>query len=283
MANTRSAHAAPRAALACCLVTMVLVTPGLAQEPGQQEFYHDFRGRPLPPELVLYQAVASNLVQIEPEGLRITLPADFRHPAGGVGVRTTFAVRGDFEATATVEIVHLEPPPRGAGAGIGIAIDASGKGTQLRRVIGAKGNPSLLSTGFVQGFKGPQWGKEYRSQCADTLLRLRLARTGTQVHYAWAPGKTGDDFVEVHQDDFGTDDIDHVRVMALNAQQPCLVDVRVLDLRIRTSQQGNVTPPATPPASRSWLAAAILVGLVLTLLLASGVALLVYRQRQSQA
>lgn len=282
MLLTRAARILATRVLAWCLLTVVFIPSGLAQEPAKQEFYHDFRGRPLPPELVLYQAEEENLVQAEPGGLRITLPADYHHPAGGVGVRTNFAVRGDFEATATLELVRINAPPRGSGAGVGIAVDTPTKGKQLRRVVGAKGNPNLLVTGFVLAGKGQHWDKEYRTPCPDNLLRLRLARSGTTLHYAWAPGLVGDNFVELHQEDIGTDDVDHVKVMALNAQKPCLVDVRLLELRIRSGPQGNAAAPAPAGPSRSWLAAAIVIGMMLTLVLTLGVVLVIYKQRQSQ-
>ena len=48
---------------------------------------------------------------------RITLPATYIHPWGGVGFQTAIAVAGDFEITATVDILHADRPPTGIGVG----------------------------------------------------------------------------------------------------------------------------------------------------------------------
>ena len=79
-------------------------------------YYHDFRGRPLPAELTRFQ-VNDNLLQFEPQGLRITFPKTYGHPLGGVGVETGKA-QGDFDITATVEVLSLEPPKGGPGMAV---------------------------------------------------------------------------------------------------------------------------------------------------------------------
>jgi hypothetical protein len=109
-------------------------------------YYHDFRGRPLPAEWTPFPADEEGFLQVEPPGLRITLPKAYRHPTGGVGVKTIARIRGDFEVTATVEIIDLEPPPKGSGAGVGVSVDTPTKSEQLRRVVGAKGKHAILWT-----------------------------------------------------------------------------------------------------------------------------------------
>jgi len=56
----------------------LLALPGTRGVRGAEElpseFYHDFRGRPLPPELLPVNSQEGPLFQFEPEGLRISIP-----------------------------------------------------------------------------------------------------------------------------------------------------------------------------------------------------------------
>jgi hypothetical protein len=75
--------------------------------------------------------------------------------------------------------------------------------------------------------------KQFLSPCAEQVVRLRLKREGDAVQCLWAPHDAGDNFKKIRQIEFGTQDIESVRVFAFNNQVPCRVDVRALDLRIR--------------------------------------------------
>src|SRR5262245_20020573 len=71
-----------------------------AQQPAEDrkyphEVHFDFRGKPLPPELILTPAGSERFVKSEPEGLRITLPKD-RSDLSPVAVGTRSGIKGDF-------------------------------------------------------------------------------------------------------------------------------------------------------------------------------------------
>src|SRR5438874_1689046 len=68
-----------------------------AARAGTVEFYHDFRGQPLPAELTWFNAADGKFFRQEPEGLRIVIPRTWIHPWGGIGFRTSFGFGGDFE------------------------------------------------------------------------------------------------------------------------------------------------------------------------------------------
>src|SRR4051794_27175495 len=65
----RRAGSAARRGAACLCVGMALLPSCVrAQEPAN-DFYHDFRGRPVPPELAPFGEGVSAMIRVEPEGL----------------------------------------------------------------------------------------------------------------------------------------------------------------------------------------------------------------------
>ncbi len=82
-----------------------------------KEFHHDFRGKPLPAEFGLFQVNDDKLVQIEPEGLRIRMLRPFTSPGYGIGVRTNFGFKGDFDVTVAFELLQMDMPPASPKAG----------------------------------------------------------------------------------------------------------------------------------------------------------------------
>ncbi len=253
---------------------MVLAGSGFAQPPGgdkeyPKEVYFDFRGKPLPPELLLRPDGAERFVRTEPEGLRVTLPKN-RDNLEPVKVSTRFGVQGDFEITATVEILQAErlsPGAWGAGAALFLnRAEPANQGASFARVSRPEGKEVVLYDLF-----GKPGEVDVNSQpCPDKLVRLRLKRSGSQISYLLATGLQGENFEELSPKTFGRDDIQQVTVRVMTGRQPYSVDARLIDLRVRS---GRV--PATPVAAptdvpqepqtgfrwKLWLAAAI-VGLV---------------------
>jgi hypothetical protein len=103
------------------LVVLVTLQPGLpAFQPaaGPVDVLCDFRAEVLPPQLELVSDPEGEHVRPSPAGLEITILKPWIHPWGGVGVRTAFGLRGDFEVTATYEILQADPPTDGFGVGV---------------------------------------------------------------------------------------------------------------------------------------------------------------------
>jgi DNA-directed RNA polymerase subunit RPC12/RpoP len=129
--------------------------------------------------------------------------------------------------------------------------------------------------------KNPDW-KHGSVSCTVDVLRMRLKRTGATLHFLWAPGAVGDDFVEVHEKDFGADDIEHVRLFALNGRQPCNVDVRLIDLRIRSAGQADTPLPTAPKTeTKGWWAAGLIGALGVILSFAAAAWLLARKRRRA--
>ncbi|HWG45897.1 MAG TPA: protein kinase [Gemmataceae bacterium] len=258
------------------------------------DYYHDFRNRPLPAELTPLHPEDSQLLRVEPEGLRITLPrTPSKYPGEGVGVQTTFGFQGDFEVTATVEVLQLAPPPSGHGAGVGIFVETGPQLAYLERFIFRNGQNAVLYGRRRPDpiTKRPLWSQN-GPPCPDNLLRLRLKRTGAMISYWWAPGSAGDDFEEVSwsrsEIEFGSDPVQYVRLTAGNGRTECPLDARLIDLRIRSGlSAGDLSAgdlpaddgPETSPrktARMLWL----VISLGIALLVGVGMAVWQIRRRQ---
>jgi hypothetical protein len=211
----------------------------------QDMLAHDFRGEKLLPEgLTYYNDGDSDFIKTEPDGTRITLPLGYQHPWGGVGFQMKRQFSGDFEVTATVEILRADVPRAGFGVGAAVRIEKVGYPN-----TGSPGTAAASTLARIVKPGGDQvasWDIHYAAHpgeqliyaaggapCSDSSGRLRLRRVGTMIYYEWARGATGDNFEEIDKREFGLEDVARVRLTALNGQQRIPVDVRLLDLRIR--------------------------------------------------
>jgi ribosomal protein S27E len=211
------------------------------------EFYHDFRKGPLPANIEWFQANKENVARLEPEGLRITLPRDWMHPYGGVGVSTTFGIQGDCEITTTYEILEAEEPPMGSyGVGVSLRVHYGPKElSNLSRVVRAGGRQIVLWNRAIE-VDGKQKFPEDRVDCTDRIGRLRMKRVGTMLHYLRAAGEAGEEFQEAGKVEIGANEIRRVQLVGINGRQPVSADVRFIDLRIRSD--GPLPAPGEAPA-----------------------------------
>jgi hypothetical protein len=269
------------------------------------EFYHDFRGKALPAELEMFGKGIEEFARSEPAGFRITLPKE-RDTYGPVGVKTTFAVRGDFEITVAVEILKVETPKSNFGVGATMYVnkaDAPTEGSTIGRLMRPGDRETVVwdrSPGVKYKFDGSD------VPCDAKVVRLRLKRTGTSWMHQWAPGLLGEEFVNLHPPfEFGADDLKQVTLRCATGGQPCSADVRFLELRVRSGGRSAHVPAVAPenpvktdappkteaPATSvktgmpgGWLLAVLALGMVLTVVLVVVAAVwLVLRQRQGGA
>ena len=225
---------------------------GAAQEPIDkkdklaQEYLNPLKGQPDDlRKLALVGPDAKEVVTLEPEGLRIRLPAGFEGERLMHGVNSGMIAKGDFEITASFEVLR-EP-------GLG---EAGDKGTKVHLLVTAT-NPASDLAGFsrhVKG-KGPTKYTAWRNQWDDatrknkqkfkgfdvkgTKWRFRLTRAGSTLSYYLA--EEGDaDFRRLQQHDYVEDDVKDIRVVAQTGGPLAALDVRVTDLRIRAESLPNL-------------------------------------------
>src|SRR5688572_9296660 len=216
--------------------------------PGKlaQEYVNPLKG---PPEdlrkLALIAPDDREFMTLEPEGLRIRLPAGFEGERKMHGVNSGMIAKGDFEITASFEVLR-EPGPGEAGD----------KDTKVHLLLNVNRPPWDLA-GFTRHLKakGPTKYSTWRNQWDDatrknkqkfkafdvkgTKWRFRLARTGATLSYFLA--EEGDpDFRLLQQYDFVEDDVKDIRLVASTGGPLAALDVRITDLRIRAESLPNL-------------------------------------------
>jgi len=235
------------------LVFAVVVVLALSGSTALGEnHYFDFRSRSLPDNLILFNAPEGNkIIRPENEGLRISIPESYIHPYGGIGAMTTFGVKGDFEITATYEILQADKPTTGFGVGLSLRVhkqEPSKEVANIARLVRAKGQQIVLCNRSLElPGKKPQY-PEFRTPCTDKIGRLRLKRVGTALTYSHANGAIGEKFDEIHTLEFGADQIRRVDLVGMTGRQPCNMDARFLDLRIQDESVQALDQPQTGQA-----------------------------------
>jgi hypothetical protein len=224
----------------------MLCTIGQADEYAQ-DFHHDFRGTELPEEL--RRQPGHHPMTFEKEGLRITLPRD-RKTTGQVGVVTTFPIKGNFEITAAYEILHADQPTEGWGVGATLYVhadDEPGKNTAgIYRLNRVKGVQTIHWDSAVIDADGQRDYKSDRIASDIKLFRLRMTRNKRTLTFFWAPGLAGDDFREIGKREFIGDDLRTVTLNTTTGNQRYDLDVRFIDLRIRSSVKSLSEPELAP-------------------------------------
>ncbi len=213
--------------LTTSLLVLAAVLPG--QAPGQ-DFTHNFRGgNPLPERMQL--TGHDDLVEVTPEeeGLRIKIAAN--RGKDGAGVETRFPISGDFEITASYEILSADRPGVGYGVGVNLSIspaDWKSKRASLGRFWKVQ-NGSGFSALFMSR---AQEANKAAWEPTETLKgQLRLRRAGAKLVYL-VNVDLGQPFREICQVEYGTDNIDMFRFVANPGNSPAAVDVRLLDLQM---------------------------------------------------
>ncbi len=259
--------------LVCLLLAVLgLVTAlGMLAElpPGQPaatDFYQDFRRRQEPqPPLKLIGTEADAVTRSEEEGFRITLAAS-RKTKQPVGVVPEFPLVGDFEITATYELLAAAQPTRGIGMAVALNVASNNpyKFAKLGRFVRVKEGNVYLAETFL---KNSPADSRVSSEATEAKRgQLRLIRQGSTLSFLVADG-AGADFRQILRAPFGTDDVTIVRFIVNNNDSPAAVDARLVDLRIRSSS-GSGGPTAAAGSRpdlrlRGWLLGALLLGMVL--------------------
>jgi DNA-directed RNA polymerase subunit RPC12/RpoP len=272
--------------LSSSLLVLAALLP--AQQPPR-ELYQDFRDRrPLSSALTLFGRDVEDVVKREKEGLRVTLPKD-ETQTWGWGVAADFTLSGDFEITGAYEWLTVEQPLK-AGKKVGVSLQVAPneqrpKWAQVGRYLRPQGGVHAVEywdKAIPNSYAAPGRPTEARTG------QLRLVREGSMMSY-YAKEGSENEFQKIYEREFGKDDLAFVRFVAANNTNPTTVDVRLLDLRIRsdsvpvTADQVSLSAASgeTETPSKNGLTGMWLLGSALVLAMVMVLGLWVYA-RQSR-
>jgi RNA polymerase sigma factor (sigma-70 family) len=216
--------------------------------PSQVELYEDFRGARLPgPGFSMMGLDPDVTCQPEEGGLHITIPASqTRRPHAGLELNTL--IKGNLEIIAGYEILHADHPTVGSGVGFELYVHTDTPTLErlgwfrVNRVN--QGESYMVSRGRTEDGKN-----QYKNTCFPTAARsgrLKLTRRGTEVR-SWAAEGAAGPFQELYQSELGAADVNKVWVAAYVGWSQHGVDLRLVDLKIRSGLADN--EPALAPVS----------------------------------
>jgi hypothetical protein len=286
------------------LLVLALLLPGQA---SGADFVHDFRRGNMPPRDRMVLNGMDSMVEATPEdgGLRIKILAN--RGKAGAGMQTKFSLTGDFEITASYEILSADKPTKGYGVGVYLTISPAAwkdKRAALARCWTVQGGSGFQPVIIISG---PEPINKSGWEKSETMTgQLRLRREEAKLFYLVNEGME-QPFREIFQCDYGKDDIDLVRLVANPGSSPAAIDIRLLDVRMRWGGLPNhdktapsLAPPLAPsrappvgtaaggeapdaqmnPPSKGRLATSLFVVIVIALSLASALGLVVYVRRR---
>ena len=143
-------------------------------------------------------------------------------------------MHGDFEVTASFEILKAEKPLEGGGVGPELylrTIDGWSTFVAMTRMLRVDDDEPELTAVWGERIDGqPRYHLKHEKTDLKAC-RFRIARAGPTVRYLVAP-KDSDSFREVSRNEFGTKDLDMVRIMG-QVHGSSALDVLWKDLTIR--------------------------------------------------
>lgn len=206
----------------------------------KDRFHCDFRGANFDEARLRLEGNSTKPIP-EPEGLRIKLPAGPR-TGKQPGVRSRFVIGGDFEITASYEILSADQPEtrrKNVGAWLRIETvripamlpEAGYEKATIRGVLGDQ-NEYLFVTNHMKATTGIPSDAVQRTTGQGRQAKLRLVRAGSMLQFFVAEGDEGK-FREIRRVDFSRDDIQYVALTAESTDAKVAAEVRWLDLDVR--------------------------------------------------
>jgi serine/threonine protein kinase len=226
--------------------------PDAPSRSASEVFYQDFRDKkPVVDHFFMMGTDWEKIIAPEREGLRVNLPATrkVQRTMRGIGLGTNLPVAGDFQITATYELLSAgTPASSNEAAGVDLFVQRAGFGrfnTQQGPV-------------YEMGVRASS--KKQRVPTAATKGQLRLARAGSILSYLVKDDTTQGEFKELYQTEFDTEPLKFILFEVNPGREATPVEARLIDLRIESNLPIQAPPPdpSGPPrgAGRRWLAAA---------------------------
>ncbi|GIW93430.1 MAG: hypothetical protein KatS3mg110_1471 [Pirellulaceae bacterium] len=129
----------------------------------------------------------ARLVEPTPKGLRMHLPAG--PGPERVGIKPVFSIQGDFEITASFEVVRLEQPKSGSGVGPAIhlvfqsPLEPTAVLSRLQRQEGRQVFSSYYAVWDDAQKKSDRQKRLQFRAARDKLGKLRVVRTGETLEF----------------------------------------------------------------------------------------------------
>jgi serine/threonine protein kinase/DNA-directed RNA polymerase subunit RPC12/RpoP len=257
-------------------------------EPGAE--YHEYQvplhGPPVNlPRMKLIGPDADQCAQFEPAGLHITSPAGYPRPRQ-VGLSTGVALKGDFEITVTFEILNESAPQHAGSAGDATSLNLWLYRTGGDRCIASIGRRIAVNAGTqfaaLSTRYEPEVGKVIPT--GETIPteartgRLRLVRRGEDLSYYVSEGSSAD-FALLTTFTIGKDDLNDLRLIGTTLDPQASLDARFSDLHICMGSRPGAGNDSGSAMASTWLAMAVIIGVLLALSVSLGTWLYVRRRR----
>jgi len=211
---------------------MVLVILIAASHACGEEIYQDFRDKDLDVKLFRRTgAEAGERIRTEPQGLRMTLPADPMTKT--LGFNTRAPTKGNFEITVGYEILQADRPKTGSGLGLEIYVNTDTPTQEaliLYRMVKPKEGEVYLCDKKWTSKEDKRETKRTTVPAGSKSGQLRLTRMGKEVTY-WAAEGADKEFKELCKYTWDDMDVKGIAVRAWGSQN--VVDLRITEIRIR--------------------------------------------------
>jgi serine/threonine protein kinase len=220
---------------------LVAASVASASEPGPlaNTFRADFTKEAFDVrDIALTGGHAEELVHAEPLGLRIKMPPGMGKPEG-VGIKPRFKIRGDFDLSATFEILQADKPTEGYGVGAQMSLETESPTKEAATAewtyTPGKDGTRFISTRIVGQADG---NRQYRVQSLAANRRagtLRLVRTGPTLRASYRD--EGDSTERsLPAVELGTEDVAWLKVVANTGISDHPVDIRLKTLTLSADE-----------------------------------------------
>lgn len=232
----------------------------------QSEYSRDFRKQGFDYEELTLVGVDGPLrVKSESRGVRISLPQGMKN-LRPTGFSPIFRISGDFEVTLGYKILDYEKPESGDGVGVSLyaVMDSpNNEAVYLAHKVRV-GDRQVVSLSRMSTVAGKRKATFSRYVPVSTMGgKLKLIRKDSTLSYLMAEADSNE-FIELHHEEVGTNDVPRLRVAAENGTSPHAVDVLLNDFQVRAD---GIHYGAPPPTSQSrlyvWPSAIVIMAAIL--------------------
>lgn len=232
-----------------CAAVLAAAGPSAGDEAPLVERHFDFQGRQFDNTRLrpVVQGTVK-LLQPDPKGLRVVIPAADK--SDKVAVKALCVPQGDFEITASFELVRIEKPKMGFGVGPSIYIRFKSAGedslTLSRRARVKEGE--VFTTYYAKTVRttSEKSDKSEKGQTSDKKRnqhvriaaakqqtgRLRIVRSGAMLHYFVVDGP-GEEFWEIDRVPTVTNDVEELWLTLERGGAPAAAEVIWKDMVVR--------------------------------------------------